>query len=457
MGLVLSLGGRPKEEGGHQPIKLSLNKFTRSALKKVKDGEGNLSKFVEEELRPTLEKLDPNEASIHVWRIEQYLSQQIIEETQKGNVETAKAIGSIAVAIENFRKLSGIPPSGFKLQQPSTGMLEYVLNDVIKAVDELRREFRLFREPSVKEVAVKLGETPETLRSTLYKLASKIEWKEQEKAEAEKEAEEAINLAGWLKWLEKKEEEKFREISEIIEAEGLRGMNALQIRQVFRRKIEELNGTAEGESEKASKNILIRAKRILKEFPALIPDVKPISAGARLSEWPEETKRTWFRLFGTEPPIGIPREEAVVQAIKNWREIGFRNPNLREIVDETGLPLEEAERLAHKTKNQTGWTMPNEAIKLYASEKLGEVLVCAARIGDGKVGEDGKSEDFDYDGELEIVGEAKRFLKEHSEMLPKLTEDGEDVVSWPQQALKYLGKIYKPKNRGRPFLRVIPR
>jgi len=49
-------------------------------------------------------------------------------------------------------------------------------------------------------------------------------------------------------------------------------------------------------------------------------------------------------------------------------------------------------------------------------------LVCAARIRDGKVGDDGKSEDFDYDDELEIVEEAKRFLKEYPELLPKLNE-----------------------------------
>ncbi|PIV20789.1 MAG: hypothetical protein COS40_10740 [Deltaproteobacteria bacterium CG03_land_8_20_14_0_80_45_14] len=304
MGLILALGGRPKEEGGHQPIKLSLNKFTRNALKKVKDGEGNLSKFVEEELRPTLEKLDPNEASIHVWRIEQYLSQQIIEETQKGNVETAKAIGSIAVAMENFRKLSGIPPSGFKLQQPSTGMTEYVLNDVIKAVDELRHEFKFFIEPRDEEVAVRVGETPETVRPILFKLAPKIGWKEQKKEEAEKEAENAINLAGWLKWLEKKEIEKLQEVGEMAENEEGRGMDALQIRRIFRQKIEEINMMAEEKLEKASNDVLIRAKRILKEFPALVPDVYACDG---LNAWPEETKKAWFRVFGSEPPTPTRR------------------------------------------------------------------------------------------------------------------------------------------------------
>jgi len=65
-------------------------------------------------------------------------------------------------------------------------MTEYVLNDVIKAVDELRHEFKFFIEPRDEEVAVRVGETPETVRPILFKLAPKIGWKEQKKEEAEK-------------------------------------------------------------------------------------------------------------------------------------------------------------------------------------------------------------------------------------------------------------------------------
>jgi len=48
-----------------------------------------------------------------------------------------------------------------------------------------------------------------------------------------------------------------------------------------------------------------------------------------------------------------------------------------------------------------------------------------------------------------------RTLEGRPEMLPKLTDDGEDVVSWPSEALKYLGKGYKPKDRSRPYVRVV--
>jgi len=131
------------------------------------------------------------------------------------------------------------------------------------------------------------------------------------KREAEKEGENAINLAGWLKWLEKKEIEKFQEVGEMAENEEVREMNILQFRQVFRRKIEEINMMAEEEAKKASNDVLTRAKRILKNFPALTSNVKTTSTGAILIEWPEETKRAWFQVFGSEPPKGITREEAV--------------------------------------------------------------------------------------------------------------------------------------------------
>jgi len=42
-------------------------------------------------------------------------------------------------------------------------------------------------------------------------------------------------------------------------------------------------------------------------------------------------------------------------------------------------------------------------------------------------------------------------------MLPKLAEDGDTVVSWPSEALKYLGKSYKPKDRHKPHVVFVPR
>jgi hypothetical protein len=44
----MTLGRRPPEEGGHQPIRLSLNAKARSCLDKVHEIGGNRSQFVEQ-------------------------------------------------------------------------------------------------------------------------------------------------------------------------------------------------------------------------------------------------------------------------------------------------------------------------------------------------------------------------------------------------------------------------
>jgi len=75
--------------------------------------------------------------------------------------------------------------------------------DVMDAMEELRRELRFFREPTVDEVALKTGRKLETVKPLLYSLAPKTGWKPQSQERAEKEAKDTINLAGWLCWKEK--------------------------------------------------------------------------------------------------------------------------------------------------------------------------------------------------------------------------------------------------------------
>jgi hypothetical protein len=145
--------------------------------------------------------------------------------------------------------------------------------------------------------------------------------------------------------------------------------------------------------------------------------------------------------------------QVVIKTIKQWKKIAFRHPTPMEIADDVPIPIspQKAEALARQTKEKTGWTMPNQAIIQSATEKLGETLVCAARKRDGTIS------NFDYEkypDDPEILEEAERFRKEHPEMLPKLIEDGEDVT-WPEEALKYLGINYKPKDRHIATLVVI--
>ncbi|MDI6805135.1 MAG: winged helix-turn-helix transcriptional regulator [Candidatus Bathyarchaeia archaeon] len=119
---------------------------------------------------------------------------------------------------------------------------------VEEVVEVLRREFRFFREPTIKEVALRVDEPPEVVRPLLFRLAPKTGWKEQTEEEAEKEAE-AINLAGWLKWLQKGEQNT------------------------------ELNKMAQEAMQTASGEILERARKILETSPELAPDAEPSLSG----------------------------------------------------------------------------------------------------------------------------------------------------------------------------------
>jgi|YelNatPaOPRAMG01_1025707.scaffolds.fasta_scaffold03873_17 hypothetical protein len=182
------------------------------------------------------------------------------------------------------------PPPNFKLYWCETAVeyakhaeFEPQLKEAVeKAVEELRLQLYFLREPTVKELAVKIGKTPETVRPILYELAPKIGWREQESQEAEREAEEAINLAGWMSWLAKGEQNS------------------------------ELDAMAREAMQTAPSHIIERAKKILENFPQLVPEAKPSShsgdsrsgiwTSAGLEAWPEETKRAWRKAFLKEPP-----------------------------------------------------------------------------------------------------------------------------------------------------------
>ncbi|MEM4481077.1 MAG: hypothetical protein QXG58_07595 [Candidatus Bathyarchaeia archaeon] len=185
------------------------------------------------------------------------------------------------------------PPPNFKLYW-CEAETEYVkqaefspmlVEAVEKAVEELRVELNFLREPTVKEVAMKVGKTPETVRPILYELAPKIGWREQSCEEAEKEAEEAINLASWLSWLKKGEENH------------------------------ELAKMAQEAMQAASPQVIKRAEKILQTFPELVPEAKPDSsrvddrssfwASAGLDAWPQQTIIVWKKVFHKEPPASL--------------------------------------------------------------------------------------------------------------------------------------------------------
>jgi len=152
---------------------------------------------------------------------------------------------------------------------------------------------------------------------------------------------------------------------------------------------------------------------------------------------------TWYALPGDIYLLDMDAG-MVVGAIKRLWDVLLRPPTVQEIATETCMIPQDAERLAYKIAAQIGWFPPNLELMKDATEKLGEVLVCAVRIRDGNVSK------FNYKRDPETLQEAERFLKNHPEMLPKLSEDGRDVFFWPNETLKYLGIYYKPKDRRFP-------
>jgi hypothetical protein len=135
----------------------------------------------------------------------------------------------------------------------------------------------------------------------------------------------------------------------------------------------------------------------------------------------------------------------------------MRMPTVDEIAVEAGIIPSEAEPIIYRLAHETGWYKPTPELILNAKAKLGEILVCAARIKQELVAEDGKSEKFDYEKDAEIVEAAKCFLKDHLNLLPSLSDDAEEVKDWSQEALRFLGDNYVPKNRVIPRLWIIPR
>jgi hypothetical protein len=166
---------------------------------------------------------------------------------------------------------------------------------------------------------------------------------------------------------------------------------------------------------------------------------------------------SWYTLPGQRYLLDVDAGK-IIGAIERLKPLLFRMPTVDEIAVEVGITPAEAESLAYKLTGETGWYNPKGKLIEDARVRLGEVLVCAARIRDGLVAETGKSEVFDYEQEDEdaiTVQDANRFLKEHPSLLPSLSKDGENITKWPSVALRYLGDNYSPLQRARPLFVAI--
>jgi len=97
----MALGGRPKEEGGHKPLKISVDDFVYSALNKVE----NKSRFIEETLRPILKQFDPGDMCQVVSEIYGKIALEIIQATHEGKYDKVAALAAFANSLEDYRKL----------------------------------------------------------------------------------------------------------------------------------------------------------------------------------------------------------------------------------------------------------------------------------------------------------------------------------------------------------------
>jgi len=101
----LSLGGRPKEEEGHNRINLSVNAETYKVLMKIHDEGGNRSKFVENVVRPHIRQLDPGESCKVLVEFDQRLRDEIVSALSDYDFEKAATLATIGDVLTPFMSL----------------------------------------------------------------------------------------------------------------------------------------------------------------------------------------------------------------------------------------------------------------------------------------------------------------------------------------------------------------
>lgn len=102
----MSLGGRPKEEGGHKRMNVTLNNETREGLRKIKEKKGQArSKFIENALGPLIREFDPGDSCEALGEIDCLLQCRVSSAASKQDFEKAAALTAIGNALDPFRSL----------------------------------------------------------------------------------------------------------------------------------------------------------------------------------------------------------------------------------------------------------------------------------------------------------------------------------------------------------------
>lgn len=107
-GEKLSLGGRPREEGGHKGIHVSLDAEIYKGLEKIHDEGGNRSKLIENAVRPHIHQLDPGESCKVLALMDKTLNCEIVSALSKQDFEKATTLAAIGDSLTPFRCLCQI-------------------------------------------------------------------------------------------------------------------------------------------------------------------------------------------------------------------------------------------------------------------------------------------------------------------------------------------------------------
>jgi len=96
----MTIGGRPEEEGGHTPTKLSLNHYVRTCLDKIMENGGNASQFAEKYLEAPCTHLDPAPACAVVSKIKQILDEELASAYREGDYSKMQVLAVMRGSIE---------------------------------------------------------------------------------------------------------------------------------------------------------------------------------------------------------------------------------------------------------------------------------------------------------------------------------------------------------------------
>lgn len=104
----MTIGGRPKIEGGHTPTRLTLNAEVHECLRKISDQGGNRSRFVEMYMEAPCRQLDPGPACKRVSMIQQLLDDGLHSALQDGDYAGMQVLSKIREAIQPAVAVCGL-------------------------------------------------------------------------------------------------------------------------------------------------------------------------------------------------------------------------------------------------------------------------------------------------------------------------------------------------------------